>query len=270
MKKLNGSILQSLLIVVLLGLLAACGDSATATIPPAAITASVSSAPPSPTQRPNTPTTATTQAATPTSTPFPITTPPTLAAVTTPSTAPTTQIAQTTQASSPTQAVTATLAPAGKPYPGKIVYDTTDEEIIVINPDGSGRTKIANGTSPLFSPDGQRIAFIVRERPANNTDFGKAYLSSVRLDGSDQQNYCEMGANAAITLVRWSPRNRFIALNATQNGPGGIWLCNLVDKTMTSASLKTSQGGVSVVYDWTSDGGSALWQASPDYFNQTL
>ncbi len=189
-------------------------------------------------------------------------------AIATPTVAPTVA-PSATAAPGPTPAPTITpiTVPANKTYPGKIVYDTTDNQIFVINPDGTGRTKVADGRSPLFSPDGKRIAFLAAY--PNEEPFGKVIVRSVNLDGSNPQDHCKMDGNAQIDLIRWSPRNRFIAFNGTQNGPGSIRLCNLADKKINN-ELKTTQGQPSLIFDWTPDGDYAIWQAGLDYTDQQL
>jgi len=158
-------------------------------------------------------------------------------------------------------------------YPGKIVYeasrvngDQSNSPIYIMNPDTSERVLIGNGSSPVFSPDGTRVAFYV-QLPSTTQDFGypRTVIRSVNIDGSDPQDLFNGSAGAATTLVRWSPSGRFIAVNETQNGPGSI---GFVD---TAAGTKTPfkeylQGGLSLVFDWTPDGQNALWQASTEYF----
>jgi hypothetical protein len=196
--------------------------------------------------------------------------PPTATAV--PATA--TPVPSTATATVPPTPVPATATPTSVQnpagYPGKIAFDTKDNQIFIINPDGSGRKKVADGRSPLFSPDGTRVAFIARGKPSTDLEIGTVTISSVKLDGSDRQDYCEMSGNAQIDLVRWSPRNRFIVINGTQNGPGGLYLCNLAEHKLSSDALKYQQGSLSRVYDWTPDGENALWQASTDYQNFKL
>ncbi len=58
-----------------------------------------------------------------------------------------------------------------KNYPGKLVYVDPNKQIFTINSDGTNRTKIAEGSTPLFSPDGKQVAFINR-KPLSGAEFG--------------------------------------------------------------------------------------------------
>jgi len=167
----------------------------------------------------------------------------------------------------PVQATT-TAPPVSSTYPGKIVYETTtsgsNAPVYIMNADGSGKAKVGDGRSPLFSPDGKRIALYVTGSPIPNRPTGYATIRSVDLDGSAARDEVTYEANAAETLIRWSPSGHYIAMNATQNGPG---LITLLDTTTGKfgGRLEYLQGDVSLIFDWTPDGSTALWQASIVY-----
>lgn len=247
----------AILLIMISLLLAACGaDTSTgtssATNPPATAAATNANS----TNAAQT-TVATTQATTPSR---PAT--PTTAVVTAPPTV--------------TPQAPATTAPAQNTGSGKIVYSTFDPdrmgEIYVINPDGSGKTKVADGFSPLFSPDGKRVAFLAptdkKQAPPQDL-IAQVGIYTTNLDGSDRQLFCTTDGNADLKLIRWSPRNRFIAMNGTQSGPGGILTCNLSTKKMDWLYSNKS-GAASLAFDWTPDGDNALWQAGTDYADLDL
>ncbi|NWJ97824.1 MAG: PD40 domain-containing protein [Chloroflexi bacterium] len=242
----------SVLILLLSLCLVACGDSPTAPNPAAT---NPTIAPP-----------ATSPAV---ATAVPATIPPSAVATSVPATIPPSAVATAVPATIPpptaTSLPTVTPAPsiARGPYTGKIVYDTADGQIFVVNPDGSGQRKVADGRWPLFSPDGTRVAFLTSASIPGDDIGHKVIINSVKLDGSDHQELCSWGTSAATSIRRWSSLGRFIVVNSTQQGPGWSYLCNVADKKL-GGEIKTSQGGVAGAYDWTPDGNYAVWQASKD------
>ena len=158
--------------------------------------------------------------------------------------------------------------PGGFPTPsagsaGKIAYSTAGEQpqVYIVNPDGSGRTLVAAGRSPLFAPDGARVGFLSVFHPASPTyPFGQVGVRVTNLDGSGAQDLCPSDGNAQIDLARWSPRGTTIAWNAGQAPPGAIYLCDVAGKQL-GAPLQSPQGAVARVYDWSADETHSLWQA---------
>jgi hypothetical protein len=181
------------------------------------------------------------------------TTPPATAAATT--TPPTTTIASTTTTPTTNSANT-----------GKIVYTTLDNQIYSMNPDGSAKTKIADGSSALISADGKRVAFVL-----NNPDETSSVIS-IDINGSGKQELCKGAVRYVINLVRWSPSGRFIALTYDDSSQGGnpqgvIELCNIESKTLQK--VQRSQGAPKWVYDWTPDGNYTIWESlgQDNYYN---
>jgi hypothetical protein len=150
-------------------------------------------------------------------------------------------------------------------YPGKLVYNDKDNNIFLINPDGSGRKKVTKGVTPIFSPDGKRVAFVDPQGKALG-DPGdsqqKATIVSTNLDGADRQILCVADRpNYLISLLTWSPRNRFIALtgvptNIDLGGIISVYLCSITDKKIGSQSLSGN------LFDWSPDGENAVWLSS--------
>lgn len=176
--------------------------------------------------------------------------------------APTTVAATTTVPASPTPAQVATpSATTSQPakFPGKIVYSTDAPEMAVylINPDSSQRQKLANGSGPVFSPDGQRVAY--REvSPEQGGEENVVAIKSVRLDGSDKQIYCTLGVGTGM-LLRWSPNGQFIASTRWQTGPGNVTLCDVQTKKNNSFAT-TGQPANIMIFDWSLDNTTAIWQ----------
>jgi|GEM_PF-2506599 len=239
--------LTILFIILMTTLLVACGDSTLATAPVAITITTTNSA---------------TVSSNPTA--VPTTTKPA-----------TTNVVPTVKPTTTSPATTA--APTSKPTQnglvGKIAYNTFDPndlpEIYVINPDGTGKVRIAQGRSPLFSPDGKQVAFLTRLDKVEPGGWRKVGIYTANLDGSDKKLYCSGSGNAQLDLVRWSPRNRYIIMNGSEIGPGMLLFCNLADGKYTPV-FSDKSGAISKVFDWTPDGENALWQAGEDYHDLNL
>lgn len=150
-------------------------------------------------------------------------------------------------------------------YPGKIVYSTTTFEILMLNPDGSGKQKIADGRSPIFSPDGQRIAYLTNAGQSVERSSGlvpQVAIRSQKLDGSDRQDYCLADGNSRLELSGWSPKGDYIVLRSNATA---IYLCQLA--THTLSPVKTTTGDAFLVYDWTPDQRQVLWEANSQDLN---
>lgn len=155
----------------------------------------------------------------------------------------------------PSPAVTTATSRPARTGNGKIVYNVPDGTIYVINPDGTDKTRIATGYSPIFSPDGHHIAFV-----ADDPNATSIIVRQVNLDGSGQQDLCESHANVMPQLIRWSPGGRYIALMFVQpeNRPAYIFLCSIADKSLTP--ITRPQGTPLALYDWSPDGNFAVWE----------
>ncbi len=146
---------------------------------------------------------------------------------------------------------------------GKIVFETGPRDkpaIDLMNPDGSGRRKIADGRSPIFAADGQRIAFLAVVAPASETaPIGKVAIRSVKLDGSDPQDLCLTDANAQLDLVAWSPDGRTVMMAGGQAPPSIVFACDVASHNLAPAFAQGPQR-VSQTWAWTPDGKRAVWQ----------
>jgi TolB protein len=82
-----------------------------------------------------------------------------------------------------------------------------DEEIWVMEPDGSGQRKLADGCCFDWSPDGRAIAFVTEQ----------GGLSTIRADGSELRRFT---ASGAYDSPSWSPDDKRIAYAGNHEGRG--------------------------------------------------
>ncbi|MFN8471041.1 MAG: hypothetical protein U0822_02375 [Anaerolineae bacterium] len=146
---------------------------------------------------------------------------------------------------------------------GKIVFETGSQgstQIDLMNPDGTGRQKVADGRSPIFSPDGQRIAFLAAGMPPSQTNpFGKVAIRSVKLDGSDPQDICTTDGNARLDLISWSPDGRTVMMTAGQGAPSVVFACDVGTHSLAPVFDSTPER-VYQAWTWTPNGKRAAWQ----------
>ncbi|MBF6182290.1 PD40 domain-containing protein [Nocardia otitidiscaviarum] len=81
------------------------------------------------------------------------------------------------------------------PRPAKIAFADDWESIFVMNPDGTGVTRIADGKDPNFSPDGSRIVVGGRSISTMNPDGGNVVKLA---DGGYDATYSADGTRIAF------------------------------------------------------------------------
>lgn len=110
--------------------------------------------------------------------------------------------------------------------------------IYTINPDGSERTRIAEGYSPAWSPDGQEIGYLFDEA-----------LYVANADGSDARQLFHQD-NRYIWSFEWSPDGTQIAV--ASSGEYSEW-AQLVLMNSDGTNQRTLSEGVGSMLSWSPD-----------------
>lgn len=109
-------------------------------------------------------------------------------------------------------------------------------ELWVMNPDGSKARKLADadaghGYAANWSPDGTRIAFVVRENPddENADQSSEALISNIyviEVDGGKLTQITRF-ENGRVETPHWSPGGNTLAFNAVVDGRMTVFLADL-------------------------------------------
>src|SRR5947207_2850358 len=150
---------------------------------------------------------------------------------------------------------------------GKIAFASNRDgnwEIYVMNPDGTGQTRLTNhqasDENPAFAPDGTRIAFASTRDSNLNFSTNEIYLMNA--DGSQQTRLTQTLDGEQSYQPTWSPNgaklayirlglatNRIILMNADGSGPTTIY----------ETTLYLSQSA------WSPDGTNLTFAAGDDF-----
>ena len=94
--------------------------------------------------------------------------------------------------------------------------------IDVMKPDGSGdRPVIPNGSSPSWSPDGTRIAFLRNTRPRANRPTYRVFVANA--DGTNAKQLTSAPATIRDLRADWSPDGHELVFARCDNG-GRCWI----------------------------------------------
>jgi dipeptidyl aminopeptidase/acylaminoacyl peptidase len=155
--------------------------------------------------------------------------------------------------------VPVSLAAATTHVNGKIAFDTNrdgNEEIYVMNPDGTGQTRLtsdgASDFGPAWSPDGTKIAF--------NKGFDIFVMNA---DGSTQTR---LTSAAAMNIApSWSPDGTKIAFHSSRDGNFEIYVMNADGSNQTRL---TSNAAGDFAPAWSPDGQRIVFRSNRDGNNE--
>lgn len=121
-------------------------------------------------------------------------------------------------------------------------------QIFVVNPDGTGRQQLTNGSNnvglPKWSPDGSQIAY-VRQK---DDKFEIFVMSST---GSDVRQLTTSSRGESYVHPTWSPDGSRLAFTFATGNTADIWVMNADGSNQTPL---TSQPEQEAFPDWSPDG----------------
>jgi Tol biopolymer transport system component len=137
-------------------------------------------------------------------------------------------------------------------------------EIYVMNPDGTGQTRITNDSAtdqyPDISPNGQHIAFISNRTTVDNPT-GDAEVFVMNADGSD---VTQLTFDTAVEAwPRWSPNGHTIAFHSNVDGNYEIYTIDIDGSNLTRV---TNYSGIDQWPDWSPDGKQLVIRRDNDIY----
>jgi len=142
---------------------------------------------------------------------------------------------------------------------GKIAFDSDrdgNEEVYVMNADGSGQTNLSNNPAfdayPAWSPDGTKIAFF------SNRD-GNYEIYVMNADGSGQTNLTNNPGQDYTSS--WSPDGTKIAFTSTRDGNPEIYVMNADGTSQTRLTYNSAYDDGAV---WSPDGTKIAFSTDRD------
>lgn|GEM_PF-6848319 len=153
--------------------------------------------------------------------------------------------------------------------------------IFTVHGDGSQRTLLApQGFAPTWSPDGSRIAFLVKSAATREVHFTNlngteetrtAHLYELHLVNPDAtgETVIPLGdvspvpAGSSLALD-WSPDSHKIVLTGETEDGSGIYLLNLEDQTLTNLAPPQKSNVGAMLARWSPDGQAIAFQTPFD------
>ena len=167
--------------------------------------------------------------------------------------------------------------PVRSPNGTKVVFvrdfATANEELWVVNIDGTGLVNVSNGPTddqnPSWSPDSKRIAF------ASDRD-GDLEIFVANADGSGTPTKLTDNS-ASDNFPEWSPDGSRILFTSLRNGNPEIYSMNadgsgqvnLSNHALTDDHAQWSPDGSQIVFESTRDGNSEIYRMNADGTAQT-
>jgi Tol biopolymer transport system component/alpha-tubulin suppressor-like RCC1 family protein len=124
--------------------------------------------------------------------------------------------------------------------------------IYVMTPDGSGVTRLANGSDPTWSPDASQLAF---------TDFAGDHLQIfvMNADGSARSRLTNSSGHEIEPS--WSPDGRQIAFVSSRDGSAEIYVMNVDGSAVTRLTNNSALDREPI---WSSDGRQIAFTSNRD------
>ncbi len=183
---------------------------------------------------------------------------------------------------------TATPSPRPTPRPHWIAFETHrgslgDYEIYVMTTEGARLTNLTNNwaddVSPVWSPDGRRIAFVsFRDTLAGKWNLGPGTIYLLDFDpmtgsGGNLVRLTDGGGNDGWPT--WSPDGRRIAFQSDRSGNWDIWIINVDGTGLTQLTHSPaddehpdwSPDGKKIAFSSDRSGNSDIWVIGADGSN---
>jgi TolB protein len=178
--------------------------------------------------------------------------------------------------------------PTPKPATEWLAFETKrgslgDYEIFVVTADGSRLTNLTNSwaddTSPVWSPNGQRLAFVsLRDTPLGKWGLapGSIYLSDFDpVSGAGGNLFRLTDGTNHDGWPTWSPDGKRIAFHSDRDGDLDIWVINsdgsgrtqLTSSAGDDAHPAWSPDGISIAFTSEREGNPDIWVMNADGSN---
>jgi TolB protein len=146
-----------------------------------------------------------------------------------------------------------TLGPDG--HPNALAYKLNGGAILVINDNGTGKRLLWGGSTPKWSPDGDRIAFY-------GTDYGPgAFLCTIGSDGTDFRKLTLAVPDGELLteVLDWSPDGKQLVFYTTKYHYSGFAVINADG----SNEINLTPEGFWRQVRWSPDGSKIALEGAP-------